>query len=545
LQQNYRKSLILKIVSIASFTLAGLLIILYMLLRAFEDPRVLKRIFGFDSFASFVLFSIGGILTVVIIAGLLIFIIRSVVFSKKLHGPIDALHRILKQYEEGDFIPDEKALDTLPPLIRHDLEDLRNSLSERSLAVQRSLADLKGVAYNLRRITVDSSLRISFLQNQLGIFDTGIERLGQSLADLRLPRPDTFASVLVLGEGPEALALASSLVRAEDAALVYIYPPPPEDGIAALCRAPDSTRFAVPDIAEDEELAAFIRREHIQLSLIAEAGEKSARCAELLTEAELSVAGFGARPHKLLRDEHTLLDILARAKVPCLPQGAAPELGRDYACTAIGDKNTLLALCTARIALGAEDGNRGNLTAGMGAFAPAAEAIHDKIQHRFCRRIHAALRREGLVHRGLITLRVWESENHDLMLRSLRFSLQAPECEAALLSFGHGIARLALAAGEDRLAEEAVAAGAHHNAVSIVFRKLPYANAGGSDLLPRAPDDMRIARYPKDDPDGRVFSLVCSRPSEEETIAAAYTAVADILKEGVSTCRQDIGKEAL
>ena len=561
MQQTPRKSQLIKIIAIAVFTLAGLLILLYMIANALEDPRVLKRTFGFDSFASFVLMNSGGILSVVILAALVIFVVRSLVFSKKLHGPVDALHRALVRLEEGDYEQHTEGMEKLPEIVQNDLEALRNTLIERYAVVEHCVSDLKDVAQSLRRITVDSNLRISFLLSQLDSFDKGIEYLEHAFSHIRFTRSDTFSSVLILGSGPEASALASALVHGEDAALVWLYPSS-DDALAALHASlpiQGKVRFACPVLTTENDLIAFIRRENIPLCIITEPTKENARLEALFTEAGVQTFGVSLRENSLMRDQRSLWNFFAQAKIPCLPIGAEPELGYDYAFTAISDMHTMRILGAAEINLRAEDGAMGRMSAGMGAFAPAFTEeypLPDKVQRLFCKKIHAILRREGILHRGFITLRIWESEKHELMLRSIDFTLRAPECEATLLSFGHGLASLALAAGKDALTHEEISPE-RKNVISIVFRlhgekradAAAWEDAGLSastlPAFPKAPWNMRAARYPEQDPDKRCFSLICSRASEGETIHSAYHAALPILQEGCFTCRQDIGSKTL
>jgi len=181
------------------------------------------------------------------------------------------------------------------------------------------------------------------------------------------------------------------------------------------------------------------------------------------------------------------------------------------------------------------------MTAGAGAYSPACagDGLPDRVHRLFCKRILAAFRREGVIHRGFVSIRLWESETEELMLRSFCFGLKAPECEVNLLSFGHGTAKLALAASKDELAMEDIQS-ANRNAISIVFRKTETAPP---IQLPETPWNMRIARYPQNDADGRVWSLVCSRASETETVHAAYLAALPILQESHTHCREDIGSK--
>jgi len=588
LQYNPNKSLILKIVFIAAFTLAGLFILIYMLLNTLDDPRAIKRALGFESFASFILMSGGGILTVVLLFALILFVLRSFLFSKKLHGPVDALHTIITQFEEGNYEPREDAIEKLPVILQRDTENLRNELIGRYAAVDGCLSEIKGVAENLRRITVDSNLRISFLHAQLDDFDKGIARLEQAFSHIRVPRPDTLSSVLILGSGPGALALASALVLNEDAEFAWLLPPP-AGGLAALADVLSANahparasvaalqaslpvqgkaRFACTDIQDENELAAFAHREKIPLCILADSNPENARRGELFVKAGIPVCGLGIRPQSPAHEEGYLRSLLTQAKVPCLPAGAGAASGREYAFTAISDGRTIRILGAAELALGIEDGDRGRTSGGMGAFAPAfaeGDPLPDRVCRQFCKKIHAALRQDGALHRGFISLRISLSGNGKLLLRSLDFGLTAPECEVTLLSFGHGIARLALAACQDTLAKEECAP-ARQSALSIVFRpsapdggaSAPQgehtegtscgADTGGStaaEELPVPPWNIRIARYPEGDPDRRAFSLVCSRASEEETVHAAYLAAHPILEEGRFACRGDIGRAAL
>jgi phosphoribosylamine-glycine ligase len=571
LQQNSQKSLLIKIIFIATFTLLGFLILLYMILNALEDPRILKRTFGFDSFASFVFMSSGGILTVVILSTLVIFVIRSLIFSKKLHGPVDALHRALVRLEEGDYKSNPEGMQKLPAIIQNDLEALRHVLIERHAVVERCISDLKGVAQNLRRITVDSSLRISFLVSQLDNFDIGVERLEQTFAHIRVSRPNTFSSVLILGNGPEALSLASALIHGEDAALVWLFPLSNEDIEALHASLPiqGKVRFACPALENENDIIAFIRRENIPLCIIAEANEENARLGALLIKEGVHTFGLSLRENNLTRDHNSLWTLFTQAKIPCLPIGAEPELGWDYAFTAIADRHTIRILSAAEIALRIKDDDTGRMSSGMGAFAPAFTAEYpllSKVQRLFCKKIHAIMRRKGIIHRGFVNLRIWESEKHELMLRSIDFGLRAPECEVNLLSFGHGIAHLALAACKDELSREKLTPE-RYNAISIVFRPNEGQRASTAEdshgpdstdasrgeapsmlphpALPQTPWNMRTARYPAQDPDGRCFALVCSRTSERETIHSAYHAALPILQEGHFYCRQDIGSKTL
>ncbi|MDR2734886.1 MAG: hypothetical protein LBC99_09670 [Spirochaetota bacterium] len=553
MQRTPDKNLIRKLISISFFTLAGLLILLYILLHALEDPRVLKRTFGFDNFASFVLMSGGGILTVAILSALVILLIRSLLFSKKLRGPTDALHRVLRQFSEGDYDPNPEATAKLPEMIQKDIDDLRSSLITRYDTVERSLKDLKEIAENLRRITVESSLRISFLHTQLDNFDKGVNRLEKAFAHIRVPRPDTFSSILVFGGGPEALALASALIINEDTEFVWLYRASAEDidCLTASLPVQGKARFGACSTGNENDLIDFARRSEIPLAIVAEANEELMRLGETLAETGIPAVGFGIRSVKIAHEEAYFRTLLAQARVVCLPPVAIPDQGRELALTGIADKFGMRILGAADLALRAENGNQGRMTAGVGAYSPAYtgdSGLPERVHRLFCKRIQAVFRREGIIHRGFVSLRLWESETGYLMLRSFSLGLKAPECEVNLLSFGHGTAKLALAASKDELAMEDIQPTGR-NAISIVFRADHTCCAADGqtteNALPETPWNMRIARYPRNDPDGRVCSLVCSRASEAETLHAAYLAALPILQEGHMLCREDMGNKAV
>ena len=80
MHSTQRHRLLAKLILVVGLTLSAFVLLLYILLQTAGDPRLLKRLFGYDSFAGFLLSNGGGILAALALGTLLVFVVRTLVF---------------------------------------------------------------------------------------------------------------------------------------------------------------------------------------------------------------------------------------------------------------------------------------------------------------------------------------------------------------------------------------------------------------------------------------------------------------------------------
>lgn len=580
-----RKKLLLQTAVIAMFSLAGFLILLYVTMQALADPRVLKRMLGFDSFAGFLLTSGSGILGVVLLASILFLLVRRIFFAKTIHGQTDALHRILSRFESGDLNPAPDELTALPPVLRRDVEALRDSLFSRFDTVQQAVHELGEVSRNLQRMTVDSSLRISFLNAQVESLSANLTLLQDSLDQLQTPRPDHVRSILVVGDDPSAAALMHALTIGSPASRLY-----------QICEHPDhihpaATHFETGTL---EDIPNHAQELGIALVFLSQPHSLPAELCDHLASNGIPVFGRGSRTHVLQGE--TLSALLDRYHIPRLPWAvvsspsealafaathkgpwriearriqddivplfhdatalsgflsshpgifgdrhpvtiACGERSRDFSLIALSDRTCMKMLGCAELDILSGDNDTGAATSGCGAFTPTldeGDPVTKRIASRILGRLHGALRREGIVWHGFVTLRIHVTHDGHPYLQRLTFGLLSPEADAILASAHRMLVPACLAALRDELEVFSPEARTVH-AISIVF----FGEAG----IPPAPAGTAIIPYHTDSE--RAFSLVCMRSRIDETIHAAYLAALPLIRSNTVHCRQDIGGRTL
>jgi len=579
-----RKSLLVQTAVIALFSLAGFLILFYVVLQAVADARVLKRMFGFDSFAGFLLTSGGGILAVILLAGLLFGLVRRIFFSRTIKGEADALHRILTRFESGDLSQDPDELASLPLVIRNDVSALRESLVARFVNIRQSLNELGEVARNLQQMSVDSSLRISFLNSQLDTMNTTLSTLQETLEEVQIPATNRLQTVLVAGDGAPASSLITALADCGSCGTIF-------HTVSSGQTDPQATPLPAAKLPDFTSLLQNLSDSLVFLTSPLALDDDTTN--RLIAHA-VPVFGYGNRVSTL--DHESLLALLARYRIPLLPwmeissvdQGvqfasthkgpwrieagrlqadlnpvfneipalsdflsAHPgifndvipvkilcgEMAREYSVIALCDRTTLFLLGCAELDIAAEDNDTGLATSGSGAFTPAFsdnDPILRRIRTLILGRLHGALRREGIIWRGFVTLRLHISSDGHPFLQNIFFGLLSPESDAILIATKEYLIPACLAALRDEL-EVFEPPVKSHNAIAIVF--------SGEGRLPEAPAGTFI--IPSASDSSLKFSLVSSRRTLDETIYSAYLSALPVIRTGTYSCRQDIGGRTL
>lgn len=580
-----RKKLLFQTAVIILFSLAGFLILLYVTMQALADPRVLKRMLGFDSFAGFILTSGSGILGVALLAGLLFLLLRKIFFTKTAHGQTDALHRILSRFESGDLTPAPDELAELSPLLRQGVESLRTSLSSRFDVLQQAVHEIGEVSRNLQRMAVDSSLRISFLNAQVEGLLASLTRLQSSLDQIQTPRPDHVRSLLIVGEDPATTALIHALSvgcpesrlyqlcehperihpaanffepdanrdflhQAQEAAIDLVFLSQPHSLPAELCDQLSANGIAVfgrgnlSQIVQGKDLTALLEKYHIPRlpqALVTSPSEALAFASTYKEPWQIEARRIQDDLAPSFSEMASLTEFLSSH--PDIFDDSHPVIIRsgerlsDLSLIALSDRTCMKMVGCAELALLSGDNDRGAVTAGCGACTPALDEDDPLIQSigsRILGRLHGALRREGIIWHGFITLRIQLAHGGHPYLQGVTFGLLSPEADAILASAQRMLIPATLAALRDEL--EAFSFEAHPMpAISIVF-------SGATDV-PAAPAGTAIIPYHGDGE--RAFSLLCLRSRIDETIHAAYLAAVPLGRSPGIRFRTDIGKHTL
>jgi phosphoribosylamine--glycine ligase len=420
--------------------------------------------------------------------------------------------------------------------------------------------------------------------------------------------------VLVVGAGGREHALAWKIARSPHAERVWVAPG--SDGIArhAAC-VPDVAA------GDADGLAALARRERVDLVVIGPEEPLANGVADRLREAGLAVFGPGRAAAQLEGSKAFARAFMQRHRIPhprfdvCDDAGAARRAiaarggrcvvkadglaagkgvavcasaaeaeaaldevmgrrrfgaagarvviedvlaGEEASYYAISDGRNVATLAAAQDHKRALDGDRGENTGGMGAYAPApvvTPPVEKRVLEEIVHPAFAGLRAEGIPYAGVlfVGLMIDPSGAPSVVEFNVRFG--DPETQALMLATESDLLPLLDGAARGRL--EPLAAGTQSAAVCVVLASAGYPRAvetgkriHGLAEAEADPDVMVFHAGTKREGDGfvtaggRVLGVTARGPDVRTAAARAYAAADRIQFEG-KHMRRDIAARAL
>ena len=205
------------------------------------------------------------------------------------------------------------------------------------------------------------------------------------------------------------------------------------------------------------------------------------------------------------------------------------------------------------------DGDRGENTGGLGAYAPAPvvdAAVEAKVRARIVEPVLAGMRDEGRPYRGVLYVGLM-IQNGDPKVVEFNVRFGDPEAQALLFQLEADLVPLLVGAAEGRLPSGSPELAVGPPAVCVVLASPGYPRRyptglpiSGLDALADVPDVLAFHAGTRRGPagwetaGGRILGITARGPTVAEARERAYSAVERVSFEGAQ-CRSDIAARAL
>jgi phosphoribosylamine--glycine ligase len=457
-----RRSFLFRIALTLVFSFFAVGLLLALIAEAGARPDGLQRVTGFDSFADFVAVNLGGMLAGLLVGFLLLLLVRRVLFSRRLRGPVVVLREALQNVEHGMLdtrLQVERSEDFFA--IAEDFNMMRDALEGRLRRMERALHGFEDVEFNLTQLRVNNSLGPKFVEDQLVSLKKHIAIVKKGLEGVQFSSRRLVPRVLVIGGGGREHALVSRIIQSSMVEEVWVSP-----GNAGIWQI--AKRVDLPLVAPFHEVVDFCVTTSIDLVVVGPEQPLVDGIADALRAADVPVFGPGAAGARLEGSKQYAKKIMEKYKIPTaawrefdsfekacawvdshpgpwvlkadglaagkgvaivadpaeahavlrsyLVDGVFGEAGRrvvieeclqgeEVSVLAFTDGLTMRVLPTAQDHKRIGDGDTGPNTGGMGAYAPApvvSPALMKKIEKRVLKPMMEAFHGEGIDYRGIL-----------------------------------------------------------------------------------------------------------------------------------------------